>query len=139
MKVPMARDLMTTEVFTLRPDLLATDAAGLLLRERISGAPVVTEQRRVIGIVSEADLMRALEVVRLGLVPTCTVHDVMTPDPLCAPPDATLYDLAQVFFDYPIRRLPIEEGGVLVGHVSRRDVLAKLVEVERELACAAAG
>lgn len=121
-----ARDIMTREIVTLRPDTGIVDAIGVLLYHNISGAPVVDEASTLLGLLSELDCLRVLalgtyteethEAVR-------TVAEFMTGVPHTIPPDREIYAIAGDFLTRPIRRLPVVEDGRLVGQVSRRDVL----------------
>lgn len=116
-------DWMTTDVFSVSPELATTRAAGLLIRERRSGCPVV-EDGRVVGVISEIDLIRALYTECHSGTDAGTVSDHMTPTPVCLGPMDSLDRAACFFFEYLVRRAPVVDGtGALVGVVSRRDVL----------------
>lgn len=125
-------DVMTPAVYCLDPDESIDRAAGKLLRQKISGCPVV-EDDKVIGVISEVDLLRALYPVTQGETPTGKVRDHMTPTPIGLKPDADVLEAAHFFFEYPVRRAPVmDENGALQGLVSRRDVLRALEELARQ-------
>jgi CBS domain-containing protein len=128
-----ARDVMSSPVITLRPDTPARAAAALLISHGFTAAPVV-EAEGVIGIATEADLMRA-RIVPDGWVveegPEPTVAAVMTPAPETMRPEDDLADVAALMLDRRIRSVPIVDGGRLVGIVSRRDVLRCIARRER--------
>lgn len=123
---PTARELMTQHVFTVAAEEPIFEAAGKLLRERFSGAPVLEADGAVVGVLSEQDLVRALIGVESNLQPQGLVRDWMTPTPVTVPPSATVYELARFFRDHSIRRVPVVEGGVLLGLVARREVVREL-------------
>lgn len=126
-------DVMSTHVYTLSPDEPVHSAAGKLLRARVSGCPVVGPDRRVVGVISELDLMRALYPATQGEVPTGTVRDHMTPTAIGLAPETPLIDAAHFFFEYPVRRAPVlDANGHLVGIVARYDVLHALEEQTRQ-------
>lgn len=127
-------DIMTPAVFTVAPDQDARKAAGLMLREHVSGCPVI-EGGRVVGVLSEMDLLRALYTAVHDDTPPGTVRDHMTPYPVELREDATVEQAAHLFFEYPYRRAPVVDGsGALLGVVSRRDVLVAYEELARSRA-----
>ena len=143
------RDVMETEVVTLRPEMSARDAARVLAEHRIGGAPVVDEQRRVLGVLSQSDLAR-LEADRpsaaaagaffsdvedyrdLAVLPAdeslVRVDAVMQRDVLSVPPAATLQEAAQRMRAQRIHRLLVLEDGRLRGLVSALDLLIAVDE-----------
>jgi CBS domain-containing protein len=109
-----ARDVMTTDVVSVSPTDSVDEAARLLTFHDISGLPVC-EGGRVVGVVSEADLIG-----KSG----STVGDVMTTPAVTVPESARLEQIAHQLTQQRIRRLPVvSETGQLVGIVSRHDVL----------------
>lgn len=120
------RDVMTSPVITVRPDTPVQAAAALLAAHGFTAAPVAGPDRRVVGIVSEADLVRG-HVVPDGwtveALPEVSVEAVMTSEPFTAGPDQDLAELVAAMLDFGVRSVPVVADGVLVGIVSRRDVL----------------
>ncbi len=109
-----AREIMTTDVVSLSPEMPVEDAGEVLLHYRIHGAPVIDTHGQLVGMVSVVDL-----VGRIG----ATVADVMTPEPVVSSADATVEDLAGIMLDQMVRRIPILEGGRVVGIVSASDII----------------
>ena len=130
--IRVARDLMSTAPYSFRPSDTVADAAGRLVRQHHSGAPVVAEDGSFLGILSEADLIRALAPLAEGCVPDQLIEEIMSTDVLWIPPDATVFDLIAFFEHYAYRRAPVLEDGVLIGLVSRHDVLTALSRLARE-------
>jgi CBS domain-containing protein len=133
----LARDVMSSPVITLRPDVPVPAAAALLVSHGFTAAPVVDHDRRVVGMATEADLVRGRIVPEgwdVAAQPDATVADVMTPCPRLLAPDTDLADLVALMLDLSIRSVPIVEDGRLVGIVSRRDALR--VVANRELTSA---
>ncbi len=130
----LARDVMSSPVITLRPDVPAHAAAALLASHGFTGAPVVDAEHRVIGIATEADLVRGWIVPEGWDVPEerePTVGEMMNPTLIAVQPDADLADVVALMLDHGIRSVPIVADGRLVGVVSRRDALR--VVANREL------
>lgn len=121
-----ARDVMTSDVITLRPDGPARGAAALLCSHGFTAAPVVDADGRLVGIASEADLMRGRIapdgwVVQQQRDPT--VGEIMTPAPAAMRPADDLADVVAMMLDDRVRSVPIVDEDKLVGIVTRRDVL----------------
>jgi CBS domain-containing protein len=128
-----ACDVMSSPVITLHPETPARAAAALLVSHGFTAAPVV-EGGRVIGIATEADLMRG-QIIPDGWVveelPEAAVAAVMTPAPLSVRPEDDLADVVALMLDSGVRSVPVVDDGVLVGIVSRRDVLRCVARHER--------
>lgn len=136
------REVMTAAVITAEPETTFKETAERLLDYGVSGMPVVNAQGRLVGLVTEADLMskeafdtrhrRPLEaLVRLvngdrrwtGKAAGLTAGDVMTTDVVTARPDEDIRAAARRMLERGVKRLPVVEDGRLVGIVSRRDLL----------------
>lgn len=145
------KDVMTYLVVTFHPNESVVEAARRLVRNRISGAPVV-EYGKVIGIVSEADLVRACmkgdpfdaphDVLGTlsGLMRDETraraadlrVEDVMTRDAVTVDMDATVNEAAELLDRYGIRRLPVVQDGYLVGIIARADIVRVVASTQAD-------
>jgi CBS domain-containing protein len=113
----VVRDVMTRAVVTVRAAMPVQEAIELLVRHRITGMPVLDDTGRLVGVVSESDFI-GKRGQAVGEVMSRTVHSV-------APKEA-LGVVAERLLQHGIRRLPVVEGGQLVGVVTRRDLLAFL-------------
>jgi CBS domain-containing protein len=109
-----AREIMSKDVVAVAPEMLVSEAADLLLRYRIHGAPVVDGADQIVGIVSFTDLA-----ARGGE----TVREVMAPDPVCALEDTPVEEIAAMMLEQMVRRVPIVRGGRVVGIVSASDII----------------
>jgi CBS-domain-containing membrane protein len=149
------RDVMTTSVVTATPDTPFPDLVDRLLQHGISGLPVVDDDARLVGIVTEADLVskeayggrrrRPLELLARGHTRWATkgrgrtARDVMTKKVETARPDEDLRSAARRLVEHQIKRLPVVDEGTLVGIVSRTDVLRQLHRSDDDLARDIAG
>lgn len=131
-----ARDIMTPNPVTVTSDVPVRVAAGMLRQHGITSMPVVDGDGRVIGMVSEVDLLRgrlphdprtSVAAPEDGPDPARTVGAVMSDVVVCMPDGADAADLAQAMVASHIRAVPILAGGDLVGIVSRRDLLKTLL------------
>lgn len=122
----MAKDVMSKTVVTVRPNTPARAAAAMLVANGFTGAPVVTAEGVLRGMVSEADLLRVAALSEPGVpdaAPDVTASSVMTPKPMAMRPTDDLADVVALMLEHGIRSVPIVDDGRLVGIVSRRDVL----------------
>ncbi|MGE5146692.1 MAG: CBS domain-containing protein [Candidatus Eiseniibacteriota bacterium] len=153
-----ARDIMTRSVVTVSPETTIRDIAQTLLERRISAVPVVDAQNRVVGVVSEGDLLHRAETKTerhrswwLEFVASAEdladdyvkshglkAKDVMTWPVISTAPDASLAELATLLDRYRIKRVPVLDNGALVGIVSRADLLRGLIGGGRPEAASAA-
>jgi CBS domain-containing protein len=125
----VARDIMVTKLITLSPDVDLREAARLLLKNRISGAPVVNAEGELIGVFSEMDMMNALVDAVYEVLPSSEVRNYMSTELFTVGEDLDLLSIAQIFRSKGYRRLPVVSGRKLVGQISRRDVMAAVVKL----------
>ena len=113
----IASDIMTSKVCTIRPEASAQEIAQLLYRERISGAPVVDAEGRIIGIITEADIISKVD--REGL----SVGDIMSHVVISVEEETPVNEIAALLTERKIKRVPVVCDGKLVGIVSRADIV----------------
>ena len=119
-----AKDFMVTRLVTLPPDRDVLDAVQVLLKNRISGAPVVDRDGRYLGVFSEKCAMHVILDAAYEQLPTNEVRAFMDTDAQTIGPETDLLAIAQVFLLTSFRRLPVlDDNGKLLGQVSRRDVM----------------
>lgn len=147
----IAKDVMTKDIITVKPDMAVKDLAGLMSEKGIGGAPVVDDNGRLIGIVTESDLI--VQDARLQY-PTyfhlldgfiywpasaakfneefkkalgATVGEIMTENVVTAGEEATIEDLATLMMDKDIGRIPIVDSDRKVtGIVTKHDVVVAI-------------
>jgi CBS domain-containing protein len=112
-------DLMTRDVLTVAPEDTLGEAAAKMT-ERGVGAVVVSDFGRMIGILSERDIMRA--VADRIHSSEARVREWMTADPITATPDTTIEEAGRTMLEHGFRHLPVVDGDRAVGIVSLRDL-----------------
>jgi len=144
----LVRHAMTADVISVTEDAPLLEASRLMRRHYISGLPVVDQNQRVIGVLSEKDVARALDersprdLIELVLDPpgvtearlqrmrdrleTARVSEHMTREPFTIAPDAPVEAAAQIMKERKVNRLPVVERGRLVGIITRNDVIGVL-------------
>jgi len=145
-----AKDVMTTNVISVGPDTDVRTVARRLIERRISAVPVVDHEDRILGIVSEGDLMRRPESdterhpswwLALLAMPEekardylkshgLTAEDVMTREVITVAEDAPIGEVATLLERHRIKRVPVVHEGKIVGIVSRANLLHGLVSKE---------
>jgi CBS domain-containing protein len=123
------KEIMTHQVVTVRPDATIDDAVSLLLDHRVSGLPVVDHDRRLLGVISELDI---IDLVYHADIETTRVRDHMTRDVRTIDAEASLDDAASIFCERPIRRIPVIQAGRLVGILARRDLIRFVRDIRRQ-------
>ncbi len=139
MRHRMVGELMTSAVVHVRPDTSFKEIARLLAEHDITSVPVLDDQDRPLGVVSEADLLRHQAVAEdpAGLVPSpslsegdlarsraTTAQGLMSSPAVCARPEWTVVEAARLMDQRGFKRLVVvDEAGRLIGVVSRSDLL----------------
>jgi len=123
MRPRAVKDIMTKKLITFQPDMRVLAAIESLLKYKISGAPVVDENGNLIGVLSEIDCMSTIIQDLYYSDSGGSVEDFMSTEITTVNSEMGLVDLAEIFQKKHFRRLPVVDNGILVGQVSRRDVL----------------
>lgn len=149
-----AHQIMTRKVITVSPDASIADAAKLMIDHHVSGLPVLDAAGELLGIVTERDFLRRQEVGTQRKRPRWLefmrgpgrqavdfvreagrkVHEIMTREVYSVIPDAELTDIVDIMERHHIKRVPVTQGGKLVGIVSRQNFVAAIAEVSRDTA-----
>lgn len=146
----LAKEIMRRRVFTVKPEMTLREAARLFIDRQITGAPVLDADGRLVGVLSQTDIVRRdREVAPEAEVPGyyregekalytsgyqiedpdfTKVGDVMTPAVLSAGEDATIEELGRLMLKRHIHRVIITKGGRLSGIVTTMDMLRGLLE-----------
>ncbi len=146
-----AKDIMTSNVVTLKKEMGVKEAAEILLDKGIGGAPVVDDEGNVVGMVTESDLI--MEDVKLhfptfihllsGIIylesikafeeklkkaAAVKVEDVMSKKVISVTEDTSIEDIATLMIEKGISRVPVVREGKLVGLVSKRDIVRTIAQ-----------
>jgi CBS domain-containing protein len=140
-------DVMVKDVVFTKPEAPVKEVAALMVERRISGLPVVDGSGRVVGIVSEGDLIRRPEIgtdrAKAGWMHLFigdeararefvkshgrVARDVMTQPAICVVADTPLDEVVRLMQEHRVKRVPVLQGGKLAGLVTRADLLRALV------------
>lgn len=116
-------DFMAKEVIVFTPEMDIYAAIDKLIKSGISGAPVVNGDGKLIGIISQKDCLRILANGAFHDAPAGPVSEYMTEAVMSIGPETDIFTVADLFLNNVYRRIPVIEDEVVVGQISRRDVL----------------
>jgi CBS domain-containing protein len=147
----LAKDIMTKDVITVRPEEKVENAARILLDNKISGIPVVDEHNHVLGIITEKDLMIKASEMRVPFYLTLfdsiiylenpirfnsdlkkytasDVKEAMTDKVYSVEEDTPVTEIVAIMQKRKVNRVPVLRHGKLIGIISRNDILKAMVE-----------
>ena len=147
-----AADLMSKPIVTIRCDMLLRDAGHLLIKQAISGAPVVDADGNCVGVLSAADFIAPAEprgeagqtqtdisfvapwgeVINLECSCGCVVRDYMTEGPVAVSPQTLIGQIAEIMIDAHIHRILVAENNRTCGIVSSTDLMAAIAGTARK-------
>jgi CBS domain-containing protein len=146
-------DVMTRKVVSVSPNAKVSEAIELMLKNRISGLPVIDRQGNLVGIITERDLLGRAEIGAERRQPRWLdalfgpadaaaayvrshgqrVKDIMTRNPLTVKESTSLHEVVHLMETRNIKRLPVVRAGKVVGVVSRANLLRALATLHRAL------
>jgi len=141
-----AMEIMTKDVITVQEDMTVEALGRVFIEKRISGAPVLNSQKKIVGIVTENDLVRKNSrlhiptVVRIfdAFVPlgsterveeeirrisASTVSEICSRTIVTVAPDATLQDISSLMFEKGVHLIPVLDAGHIVGIIGKIDII----------------
>jgi len=134
------KEIMTQNVISIRDDLSIKDAVIILRKNKISGVPVLDKSGNVVGVFSESNILDKLpdileEADKIPMVDvqeltSPPVSDVMGKPPIIVNSDEDIRNVAKIFLEKYIHRVPVVDNGKLVGIVSLGDVLKAFIKVK---------
>ncbi|MCK5241971.1 CBS domain-containing protein [bacterium] len=153
MKHIKAREIMTKEVLSVKPDTTVKEVAQFFLNNKISGAPVLDEQENLIGIVTEGDVIFRDANIHLPTMITLfdsiiylespnkyahelqkivggKVEDIMTKEVVAIQPETELQEMATIMHEKKRHLLPVLENGKVVGVVGKADMVRAIAQEE---------
>lgn len=120
-----AEDVMTRGVITIGPDATLVDTIKLLVAKEISGMPVIDADEKVVGIISEKDI---LNFTFSGNIRNTKVREAMTKKIVSFSSDTDIDKISLAISENKFRRVPIIDKGKLAGIISRRDIIRYLLQ-----------
>jgi len=127
----LVEDYMTHKLITFSPDQSILGVMEIFAEHHISGGPVVDSNGFLVGIISEADCMKQISESRYFNQPILdkSVERFMTKNVETIPHDMSIFDAAGVFDRHNRRRLPVMKKDILVGQISRKDIVVAFLRL----------
>jgi len=146
-----ARDIMTTEVLTVSPETSISDLSKTLENRKIGGLPVVDKDGRLVGVITQSDLVErardlelppAINILDLHIylqIPShllqrvekmlgTTVGDCMSPNPVTVAPDTPVSQIAALMAKQKVHTIPVLDGGKIVGVIGKMDLVRAMAQ-----------
>ena len=128
-------DYMSSRLITFHPDQSIEEVVTQLLQFRISGAPVVNDQKELVGVISEGDCLKEVVKGKYHNLPILggKVKDHMAGSVIHISPETNIFEAAKMFLEKKIRRFPVlDESGKLIGQISQKDVMRAVQNIKSE-------
>ncbi len=127
----LVSDYMTTKLITFSPEQSILEVMEKFAKHHISGGPVLDSNGFLVGIISEADCMKQISESRYFNQPILdkSVEKFMTKNVETIPHDISIFDAAGIFAQHNRRRLPVMKNDILVGQISRKDIVVAALKL----------
>ncbi|WP_425076262.1 CBS domain-containing protein [Psychroserpens sp. S379A] len=125
-------DYMSRELIYFKPEQTVEEVIQILIRNKISGGPVVNDNNELVGVISEGDCLKQISESRYYNMPMeqHIVENRMIKNVETIDGNMNIFDAANKFLESKIRRFPIVENGKLVGQISQKDVLKAAIALK---------
>lgn len=125
-------DYMSTNLITFRADQSIFEVVETLLKNRISGGPVVNDHNELIGVISEGDCLKEVVKGQYHNMPILSgsVSEHMATNVVSISPETNIFDCADKFLTMRLRRFPVIENGRLIGQISQKDVMKAVKNIK---------
>ena len=125
-------DYMSRDLITFKPEQMIEDVIQSLIKNKISGGPVVNDKNELVGMISEGDCLKQISESRYYNMPMeqDTVEKRMVRSVETIDGNLNIFDAANQFLESKRRRFPIIEDGKLVGQISQKDILKAALELK---------
>lgn len=130
----LVEDYMSRKLVTFSPEQSILEVMESFAKHHISGGPVMDDNGFLVGIISEADCMKQISESRYFNQPILdkSVERFMTKNVETIPHDMSIFDAAGIFDRHNRRRLPVMKDGLLVGQISRKDIVIAALKLSGE-------
>ncbi len=126
-------DFMTRKLITFHPEDTIDQVTKILLKNKISGGPVVDDQQQLVGIISEGDCLKEAVRGKYNNMPDLCgkVKDYMATAVKTIGPELNILEAAKMFLTLKVRRFPVIKDGKLVGQISQRDIMEGIQKLQQ--------
>ena len=128
-------DYMSTRLITFHPEQSMSEVVDVLLKHRISGAPVVNDRKELVGVISEGDCLKEIVKGKYLNYPRLDgrVQDHMAKNVKYITPNVNIFEAAKMFLNLKIRRFPVLDHDMkLIGQISQKDIMRAVSGIRSE-------
>lgn len=127
-------EFMTQKLITFHPDQPMEEVSELLVKNNISGGPVVDDDYKLVGVISEGDCLKEVCRGKYNNMPNPSgkVRDYMAKEVKTIHPDMNILEAAKMFLNLKVRRFPVIKDGRLVGQISQRDIMKAVHDLKQD-------
>tara|TARA_B100000029_G_scaffold85918_1_gene76283 strand:+ start:139 stop:606 length:468 start_codon:yes stop_codon:yes gene_type:complete len=131
----LVKDYMSKDVITFKKSDSIFEAKRVMVEKKISGAPIVNKSGKLIGIISESDLMKQIVDSKYYNMPMTktTISKYMTKNVDYISPNETIFDAAEKFLSLKRKRFPVMEAKKILGIISRVDIISAALSIRGNL------
>ena len=131
----LVKDYMSKDVITFKKSDSIFEAKRIMVEKKISGAPIVNKSGKLIGIISESDLMKQIVDSKYYNMPMTktTISKYMTKNVDYISPNETIFDAAEKFLSLKRKRFPVMEAKKILGIISRVDIISAALSIRGNL------
>ncbi len=123
---------MAKRLITFKPDQPMYEVVDTLMKNKISGGPVVNDSGELVGVISEGDCLKEVVKGKYHNMPIFSGHveEHMAKNVVTVDPELDIFEAAKMFLDKRLRRFPVVKDGKLIGQVSQKDVMRAVLKVK---------
>lgn len=125
-------DYMAKRLITFKPDQPMHDVVDALMKNKISGGPVVNDQNELVGVISEGDCLKEVVKGKYHNMPIFSglVEEHMAKNVVTVSEELNIFEAAKMFLEKRLRRFPVVKDGKLIGQVSQKDVMRAVLNAK---------
>ncbi|WP_462251980.1 CBS domain-containing protein [Ekhidna sp.] len=125
-------DYMARKLITFKPDQPMHEVVDALMKNKISGGPVVNDQGELVGVISEGDCLKEVVKGKYDNMPIFTglVEEHMAKNVITVSPDLNIFAAAKMFLEKRLRRFPVIHDGKLIGQISQKDIMKAVLNTK---------
>lgn len=128
----LVQDYMAKKLITFKPDQPMHEVVDALMKHRISGGPVVDNDGKLVGVISEGDCLKEVVKGKYDNMPIFTglVAEHMAKNVVTVDPDLNIFEAAKMFLEKRLRRFPVVHEGRLIGQISQKDIMKAVLNTK---------
>lgn len=125
-------DYMAKRLITFKPEQPMNDVVNALMKNKISGGPVVNDQNELVGVISEGDCLKEVVKGKYDNMPIFSglVEEHMAKNVVTVNEELNIFEAAKMFLEKRLRRFPVVKNGKLIGQISQKDVMRAVLNAK---------